>query len=155
MSTHISSSASSETVRVRLENGPRWLELQLSLDGDWNGGRLIVYPHAGIPDVRAADDLSRTYDLQTWETGMMSGAFQAYRALNCPRRRVVVADLRGLLSSADMTALAAATAIGVAKLLGNDLPNLDIPQWRVVDLSLSNGQTTFRAGHNPNEGVSQ
>jgi hypothetical protein len=103
--------------------------LEFSLNGEWSGGDLVIYPDPKVPAIEAVDNLSRSYDLRAWESGVMSGAFHAFRALDSSRRRIVVTDFRGTLGSTDMTALATATALGVAKLLERALPGADLAEW--------------------------
>jgi hypothetical protein len=136
MSANITSPPTSATVRVRFEKSTRWLQLELALDGVWEGGNLLSYPGPNTPIVQGNGDRSKAYDLPTWETGLMGRAFHAYRALKSPRRRILVNELRGSLSSEDLSALAGATALGVAKLLGGELPGADFSGWQ-VSISIS------------------
>jgi hypothetical protein len=140
MSASVSSPLSSSTVRVRLENSPRWFELEFCLDDEWLGGPFVVNRDAGAVSVEAADDRARTYDTQTWESGIASGAFYAFRTLERPRRRIALTGLRGLLGSEDMTALATAAALGVAKLLDRQLPDVDIANWKISISMFENGK---------------
>jgi hypothetical protein len=140
MAAHISTPTSAGTVRVRLERSPHWLQLEIALDGAWEGGALLIYPDTRSVNLEGTDEISREYDLDAWQSSIMSGAFYAYRALKLPRRRLIDLRLQGSLGSEDMTALATAAALGVAKLLGAELPDADLLEWTVSISKIENGR---------------
>ena len=113
-----------------IENQERWAQLGFSLLDHFHGGKLLIYPDHFSCQIKGADDLAGTYDLKNWESGVMSGAFYAFRLLNQPRMRILVSEMEGNLRSSDMPALAMASAVAVAELLDGDVSGLQTPGWQ-------------------------
>jgi hypothetical protein len=116
--------------RVRMDNQERWAQITLSLLEPFGGGQFLHYPEDFSCQIQGADDLAATYDLKNWESGVMSGAFYAFRRLKRPRVRILVSEMVGFLRSEDMPALALASTIGVTELLEADVSPLQMPGWR-------------------------
>ncbi len=116
--------------RVRIENQERWAQITLSLRDHFEGGSLVKYPDQFACRLQGADALAASYDLNNWESGLMSGVLYAFRALKQPRRRVFVSELEGYLRSEDMPALALASSIAVTDLLEGDVSPLQMSGWR-------------------------
>jgi hypothetical protein len=113
-----------------MENQDRWAEIAFSLGDRFEGGSLLLYPEHFSCRIQGADDLAATYGLKNWESGVLSGAFYAFRSLKQPRMRLLVSALEGYLRSEDMPALALAATIGVTELLDGDRSLLTLPGWQ-------------------------
>jgi hypothetical protein len=116
--------------QVRIQNQERWAQLALSLSDPFDGGKLLLYPEDFSCRIKGADELSATYNLRNWESGVMSGAFYAFRILKQPRMRILVSEMEGCLRSEDMPALAMASTVAVTELMDGDKFGLQVPGWQ-------------------------
>lgn len=71
--------------------------------------------------IEPLDELAETYDLENWESGLLSGYFFACRrAGRMPPPPVRVSELVGSLGSADMQGIVAAATLAAFHLFGID-----------------------------------
>jgi hypothetical protein len=118
--------------QIHLARGDESARLAMALDGMFERGS-IVEPTADFSgEIVGQGEIASQYTLSNWLAGISSGALYAFRALKVPRRRLLLSYLSGSLQASSMTALATATAIGIAKLAEKELPALDLEDW-VID----------------------
>src|SRR5438309_11183753 len=79
--------------RVRMAHQERWAQLAFALLDPFDGGKLLIYPEDFSCQIKGADELSATYNLRNWESGVMSGAFYAFRRMKRPRTRILVTEM--------------------------------------------------------------
>jgi len=103
----------------------------MSLAGAHRGGSLVTASDPFLFEVQGLDDLSISYQISNWLSGITSGALYAFRALKIQRRGVYLSELQGKLSSADMDAVANSAAMAIALLSGKESPTLDLAGWAV------------------------
>ena len=115
---------------VNLTAGDRWIRLALRLTQEFTGGDLVEFSPSSAVAVEGDDELSSTYTRENWASGVASGMLYAFRALRIPRQRSVV-EMTGRLRACDMDAVAFASALAVAKLVGRELPEVSTEGWAV------------------------
>jgi hypothetical protein len=126
--------------RAQREGQDRWARVVLSLEDPFTGGQFLRYPQPFLCRIEGVDELASTYSVENWQTGIMSGAFYAFRLLKQPRRRILVSELEGKLGSDDMPALALAATVAVTKLLGAEVSELKLSGWQLShDVVASDG----------------
>jgi len=117
--------------KVSLSHNDDWAELVIVLDGAYSGGKLVNTTPDFSGKIEGKGEIADQYKLSNWIAGITSGVLYAFRALKIPQRRVFLSHIAGSLQASGMTALANATAIGVAKLCGHPSPPLERGDWQV------------------------
>jgi hypothetical protein len=120
-----------ETVEVngrRTDESGRWIRLQLSLRPK-RSGPMVTYRADFVCNLRPADALAATYELQNWQSGIMSGLGFALRRTADREWGVEVAALEGDVGSDDMGAIARAATIAAFRLHGQEAPALIDNDW--------------------------
>lgn len=126
---------------IHIARGDEAAQLSIALDGVFERGS-IVEPTAWFSgEMDGRGEIASQYTLSNWLAGLSSGALYAFRALKVPRQRVLLSHLSGSLQASSMTALANATAVGIAKLTEKELPSLDLDDW-VIDCDV-NAESQF------------
>ena len=118
---------------VRADHPDRWVRLTLSLRPP--GGALGELSHAAsfAGGIEPRDDLAATYELENWESGLLSGYyFVCRRARRMPPSPLRVSELTGSLAAEDMTGVAHAAAVAAAHLFGYDPAQVSTPGWTVT-----------------------
>ena len=116
---------------VSLTAGERRIRLALRVTQEFTGGDLVEFSPSSAVAVEGDDELSSTYTRENWASGVASGMLYAFRALRIPRQRSVVVEMTGRLRACDMDAVAFASALAIAKLVGGDLPEMSTEGWAV------------------------
>lgn len=118
---------------TRRDEPARWVQLTLSLrDGDDGLGHLA---HAAMMTcaVEPLDERSRTYSLENWESGLLSGYFYiCRRAKRMPPPPILLSELQGSLKAEDMEGIVKAAESASAHLF--DRPELapSSVEWTVA-----------------------
>ena len=108
----------------------RWIRVELSLGSVYRGGE-IARPAPGVEcRIEPVGKRAAKYLDENWLSGIMSGAFYAFRTLKMQRRHVDVHAFVGRLTSADMDAVANAAALVIAGLANAELPGLQLDGWK-------------------------
>jgi hypothetical protein len=107
------------------------VKLALSLAANRDERRWLVYPARFAIDLEGADELAATYQLENWESGLISGALFGLRtAGGSPGQfRLLVREFSGRLRSQDLDALAHLAAQCVTALCGQRLDVTASPEW--------------------------
>jgi len=125
--------------QIHIARADEAARMAIALDGVFERGSIVEPTEVFSSELDGRDELASQYTLSNWLAGISSGAFYAFRALKVPRRRVLLSHLSGSLQSSSMTALANATALGIAKLTDKVLPALDLEGWIIeCDLDTEN-----------------
>lgn len=118
---------------TKADDPTRWVRLTLALrDADEGEGCLA---HAAVMTcaVRPRDELSATYLLENWESGLLSGYFfVCRRARRMPPPPLLLSELTGALGSEDMSGVVRAAEAAAARLFGIQLPSADSSEWVVT-----------------------
>jgi len=123
---------------IELRHGASWVRLAICLAEPFVGGSITRLAQDARVELEGDDELSSCYANANWLSGVASGAFYAYRALNAPRRVVLVTDLAGRLGASDIQVLAYAAARMIAGLLNRELNLADVDGWQVAANAISN-----------------
>jgi hypothetical protein len=121
-----------ETVEVngrRTDESGRWIRLQLSLRPK-RSGPMVTYRAGFVCDLRPADALAATYEVQNWESGIVSGLGFALRRTADRHWGVEVAALEGDVGSSDIGGIARAATIAAFHLHGQEAPALIDNDWK-------------------------
>lgn len=119
---------------ARVADPGRWVRLTLSLrdaaSGEAGGGLTHAVPFSC--QIEPLDELAAEYDLENWESGLLSGYFFACRRSGrLPPPPVRVSELAGALRAEDMGGVVRAAEAAAAYLFGNAYP-ADEREWRAV-----------------------
>jgi hypothetical protein len=116
-------------VRVQHEGGDRWVVLAVALQTDADEGRFIDYSAHFVCQIDGLDEPASTYTLKNWESGILSGAYLAFRKQRKAPIRFLVSELRGRLRAEEMEVLALASTMAVSQLLGSEKSDCPIAGW--------------------------
>lgn len=110
---------------TRVGDPDRWVRLTFGLragDGVPTSTLLAVEPQ---------DELSATYGLENWKSGLLSGYFWVCRrARRMPPPPISISELCGSISSDDMEGVVKAAEVVAARLFGIEPPPAS-PEWVV------------------------
>ncbi len=118
--------------RVQLTGDGRWVSLSLSLSDLAPGNRFVAMSESLVYALVGLDELAKSYGVTNWQGGVISGARYAFRMLKAPHLQVRLRELRGQLNSDDVSAVSAAAAVAVARLLAlpAEFP-VDLRGWKL------------------------
>jgi len=116
-------------VNIQHERGDRWASLALALKSDAEEGCFIDYSAHFVCQMDGLDELASNYTLKNWESGILSGAYFAFRKQRKAPIRFLVSELRGRLRAEEMEILALASTIAVNLLLGSEKSDCQIAGW--------------------------
>lgn len=119
--------------RIQLTGQGRWVSVALSLGELAPANRFLVGAEGLLYEMAAADEASHQYNLANWQGGVISGVRYAFRTLHAPLQQVCLHELRGQVGSSDVSAVAAAAALAVARLLGRSEVPLDLGGWVLAE----------------------
>jgi hypothetical protein len=103
--------------------------LALALQTGAEEGRFIDYSAHFLCQIDGLDELASTYTLKNWESGILSGAYFAFRKQRKAPIRFLVSELRGRLRAEEMEVLALASTVAVSRLLGSEKSDCQISGW--------------------------
>jgi len=103
--------------------------LALALQADAEEGRFIDYSAHFACQMDGLDEPASNYTLKNWESGILSGAYFAFRKQRKAPIRFLVSELRGRLRAEEMEILALASTIAVSLLLGSEKSDCQIAGW--------------------------
>jgi hypothetical protein len=118
MSSPIETTATATATRA--DDPGRWVRLAIGLRATVGDGR-IVLTHASpfVGGVERLGDLAAGYDLENWESGLLSGyLFICRRAGRKPPPPLRLFELTGRLGAEDMSGVVAAAELATARLFG-------------------------------------
>lgn len=119
---------------TRKENALIWCCLEFQLEDAEEDSFRISYSKDFIYQIETIDEMSKSYELQNWESGVLSGIFYALRQCDAlSGKRIIMHRLVGRLGAPDMDGVAFAAVLETAKLLGRDPVEFDLlfDEWRV------------------------
>jgi hypothetical protein len=106
---------------VRADDPGRWVRLTLAIRGDDGVDGFLTHAVPFTCDIKPLDERSAGYDLENWESGLLSGYFYVCRrAGRKPPPRLRVCELSGALGSMDMLGVVRAAELAAARLFGAD-----------------------------------
>jgi hypothetical protein len=116
------------TVRKRTDHD-QWVTVELETRSE-TAGSFVEWCGERSYNIVAVDDSARTYEVQNWESGVVSGSLFFWRRQAIAG--VVLSEVRGQLAGDGIDAIAFATSVAIAR----SLPGYDVHQselWEVVD----------------------
>ncbi|HLW64283.1 MAG TPA: hypothetical protein VKS79_03120 [Gemmataceae bacterium] len=134
------------TVELRNEDKLRWLRVTLSLLESPPENRYPVRASDVVCEVIGLDALAKSYNIDNWESGLMSGLSFGFRRLIGSWRAVQFGEIRGALRAADMEALSWAGTIAALELAQKDRSEFSTPGWSVTVSRESSSQSPLLNG---------
>jgi uncharacterized membrane protein YebE (DUF533 family) len=116
---------------VRFGTREHGVRLAISLSREFTGGDLVRFTDDATIAVEGADELSSSYQQSNWLSGVASGALYAFRTLRIPRQCLVLTEFSGRLRASDMDVIANGSAIAIAALADQVLPDVPTDGWTI------------------------
>lgn len=104
---------------TRRDDPARWVRLTLSLRDVGDGLGYLAHAAMMTCSVEPLDEVSESYTLENWESGLLSGYFFiCRRAKRMPPPPILLSELHGALKSDDMDGIVRAAEMASALLFG-------------------------------------